>query len=181
MPSLELLKILWATYRKMVMNLMKLVAAGVLAISATATHAATIFMPTDGDVNFLDSTLSQDTLLAMFDDSDLSYLDPLLIGVPEIVIIGGPTTGGDWIATNELADTLTLTGSDHFILGISTDGGTSWSGDTSVTPLGANSYTVSFSDGSVLEVDVAIVPVPAAVWLFGSGLLGLVGVARRRA
>ena len=28
--------------------------------------------------------------------------------------------------------------------------------------------------------DLAAVPVPAAVWLFGSGLLGLVGVARRR-
>ncbi len=28
--------------------------------------------------------------------------------------------------------------------------------------------------------EVAVVPVPAAVWLFGSGLLGLVGVARRR-
>ncbi|MGB5409060.1 MAG: VPLPA-CTERM sorting domain-containing protein, partial [Thiogranum sp.] len=27
---------------------------------------------------------------------------------------------------------------------------------------------------------VTVVPVPAAVWLFGSGLLGLVGVARRR-
>ena len=27
----------------------------------------------------------------------------------------------------------------------------------------------------------AVIPVPAAVWLFGSGLLGLVGVARRRA
>ena len=26
----------------------------------------------------------------------------------------------------------------------------------------------------------AAVPLPAAVWLFGSGLLGLVGVARRR-
>ena len=26
----------------------------------------------------------------------------------------------------------------------------------------------------------AAIPVPAAVWLFGSGLLGLVGVARRR-
>ena len=25
-----------------------------------------------------------------------------------------------------------------------------------------------------------VVPVPAAVWLFGSGLLGLVGIARRR-
>ncbi len=29
-------------------------------------------------------------------------------------------------------------------------------------------------------VTVSSVPVPAAVWLFGSGLLGLVGVARRR-
>lgn len=28
--------------------------------------------------------------------------------------------------------------------------------------------------------DVAAIPVPAAVWLFGSGLVGLVGVARRR-
>jgi hypothetical protein len=27
---------------------------------------------------------------------------------------------------------------------------------------------------------VSAVPVPAAAWLFGSGLLGLVGVARRR-
>ncbi len=28
--------------------------------------------------------------------------------------------------------------------------------------------------------DVSTVPVPAAVWLFGSGLLGLIGVARRK-
>ena len=33
---------------------------------------------------------------------------------------------------------------------------------------------------AVYPGDVAAVPVPAAVWLFGSGLLGLIGVARRR-
>ena len=30
------------------------------------------------------------------------------------------------------------------------------------------------------KVDVAVVPLPAAVWLFGSGLLGLIGIARRK-
>ncbi len=38
-----------------------------------------------------------------------------------------------------------------------------------------------FVDATLNAVeDHAAVPVPAAVWLFGSGLLGLVGVARRR-
>ena len=36
-----------------------------------------------------------------------------------------------------------------------------------------------FSSGSITPV-VSSVPLPAAVWLFGSGLLGLVGVARRK-
>ena len=31
-----------------------------------------------------------------------------------------------------------------------------------------------------VRMDVQVVPVPAAVWLFGSGLLGLVGMARRK-
>jgi len=31
-----------------------------------------------------------------------------------------------------------------------------------------------------LELTPSAVPIPAAVWLFGSGLLGLVGVMRRR-
>lgn len=42
------------------------------------------------------------------------------------------------------------------------------------SPLGAT--TVNYSVGPV----VAPVPVPAAAWLFGSGLLGLAGTARRR-
>lgn len=34
---------------------------------------------------------------------------------------------------------------------------------------------------SNFDVEPVVVPVPAAAWLFGSGLLGLVGLARRRA
>ena len=47
--------------------------------------------------------------------------------------------------------------------------------------VGANTVpgggTLRWDDASIT---VSAVPVPAAVWLFGSGLLGLVGVARRR-
>ena len=37
------------------------------------------------------------------------------------------------------------------------------------------------SGNSLTVLSVSSVPVPAAVWLFGSGLLGLIGVARRKA
>lgn len=41
--------------------------------------------------------------------------------------------------------------------------------------------TESFSYTQTLAISpVTVVPVPAAVWLFGSGLLGLVGIARRK-
>ena len=33
---------------------------------------------------------------------------------------------------------------------------------------------------SLLVADTTVVPVPAAVWLFGSGLIGLIGVAKRK-
>ena len=36
-------------------------------------------------------------------------------------------------------------------------------------------------NGTFVNPGSAVVPVPAAAWLFGSGLLGLVGVARRKA
>jgi hypothetical protein len=41
-------------------------------------------------------------------------------------------------------------------------------------------FNANFDITSLHVTKVTVVPVPAAVWLFGSGLLGLVGVARRR-
>ncbi|MHB8741628.1 MAG: VPLPA-CTERM sorting domain-containing protein [Sulfuricaulis sp.] len=43
------------------------------------------------------------------------------------------------------------------------------------TVKGLNAYAWAVHPG-----DVAAVPIPAAAWLFGSGLLGLIGVARRQ-
>lgn len=42
------------------------------------------------------------------------------------------------------------------------------------------SKTLLFFAWAVQSGDVSAVPVPAAVWLFGSGLIGLVGLARRK-
>jgi hypothetical protein len=62
------------------------------------------------------------------------------------------------------------------------------------TPIGQSAYFFDLGDGSQSSTSVgftnigwavrtgspAEVPIPAAVWLFGSGLLGLVGAARRK-
>ncbi|MBP8301501.1 MAG: VPLPA-CTERM sorting domain-containing protein [Planctomycetes bacterium] len=42
------------------------------------------------------------------------------------------------------------------------------------------SYTTECVVGSLPTLAPSAVPIPAAVWLFGSGLIGLVGVGRRR-
>jgi len=45
---------------------------------------------------------------------------------------------------------------------------------------GESAFTESkYVAGGLVTIETSAVPVPAAVWLFGSGLLGLAGVARR--
>lgn len=40
----------------------------------------------------------------------------------------------------------------------------------------AGAFSLDYS----LQIEVSAVPIPAAAWLFGSGLLGLIGIARRK-
>jgi hypothetical protein len=42
-------------------------------------------------------------------------------------------------------------------------------------------YTEFVSRSGSVDIAQAVVPVPPAVWLFGSGLLGLIGIARKKA
>jgi hypothetical protein len=56
---------------------------------------------------------------------------------------------------------------------------TSGSFDIEVAPFGFTQLDVTISSfGSAAST--AVIPVPAAIWLFGSGLIGLIGVARRK-
>jgi len=157
-------------------------------LTVARVDAATIFAPTDGDVNFLLGDLLG-AQLAIFDDDDQTYAGLSLdVQIGDVVGFAGPNGSGDHTATNTTTiGTLSLTDSSNFILGLSTDNGVSWMPDAAVVSLGANAYSVTFGTGAnVIEVDVQIVPpipVPAAVWLFGSGLVGLLGMAgvRRKA
>ena len=47
-------------------------------------------------------------------------------------------------------------------------------------PVTSGISIMSSTTGESIPIITQVVPVPAAVWLFGSGLLGLIGVARRK-
>jgi hypothetical protein len=94
--------------------------------------------------------------------------------------------GGMQVVTSKTGDTTLDNGSGLATItcsNASCGAGSTWSLDyAAVVPVGDASgfggtpYTVHLS-GTVAG---AVIPVPAAVWLFGSGLLGLVGIARRK-
>ena len=60
-------------------------------------------------------------------------------------------------------------------------GGDFYHGMTSSGPLVAGNWVWNASgDQSYIYASVAVVPDPATIWLFGSGVLGLVGAAKRK-
>jgi hypothetical protein len=83
------------------------------------------------------------------------------------------TTSSGQTANNIATSDVTLSDGDAYFIGLIED-------DFS---LGFNSITLSSFEAEYLfnvdDITVAPVPLPAAVWLFGSGLLGLVGISRR--
>jgi hypothetical protein len=104
-----------------------------------------------------------------------------------------------WGFSNTISEVvLELGNSEHFDFEnrnfqYSLDNGSTWStattdGDGLVTLILGSTTQIEFRpSGNTLadafyirNADVTIVPVPAAVWLFGSGLISLVGIARRK-
>jgi hypothetical protein len=170
------------------MKILKYLTVGIFALMASTANASTTLIANDGNVNFLFGDLGEYDLY-MFDDDDFgSTTDNLLVPLPSVVGISGPQTDTDGIyhLASNLNGILRLDGDPaKFVLGISNDGENFIMDSNPVWYPNGNAVTLYFNieedERSVLTVDVQPIPVPAAVWLFGSGLLGLVGVARRRA
>lgn len=85
------------------------------------------------------------------------------------------------------AGSVSLANGTPFVVGFSSDGGLNWQhdmgfsgGTTGVLLFDISSLALPETQAGVILVDVQAIPVPASVWLFGTGLLGLVTVARNR-
>ena len=110
-------------------------------------------------------------------------------------ILTGPNGAGDANAYMTILDGSSNTLFNDTFNYTGLPGDSSWGGgsidvlilpafDGQLLQIGFSTETTGFQDTGIIYDNLSFaptaVPVPAAVWLFGSGLLGLVGVARRR-
>ena len=149
-------------------------------------HAASIiWQPTDADVNYIYTT-APGYSLALFDvgDFDGSRSAPLLLNTAttaDSISISAASSAADFNATSQVTNnSITLFDDNQFVIAI-TDG-TDWFEPLSWHELApdSNIYNINFAFASVTSIDArpAVVPVPAAVWLFGSGLLAMFGMVK---
>ena len=175
-------------FRSLVVSVVALVGAG-------SAFGATIWQPTDvdgtGNVNVIQAgPLSIGTgTLALFEDTDA--LDPgnaLVLGSDGGLFEFTDNNDGTFtvasFVNNVFQGDITMDG-DEFILAV--DWGLGYVADSVATQdlNDVSSWYLEFNDGVSngisLAVDLQPVPLPAAAWLFGSALLGMVALARRRA
>ncbi len=187
------------------MKIIHILTAATFMLASSVTTAATIWAPTNIDTDFIQFDFAGNPdagpgihtnggILALFDD-DTGFGGPaLVIGADGGHVVFTDNIDGSWNAevfdvTNASGGSITLSSNTNFILGMEWDG--VYYGDSNSSLLSSpDTYLIVFDgvvdgdieiSGNTLAVDLAPIPVPAAAWLFGTGLLGLVAVARRRA
>ncbi len=185
------------------MKIKHIIAAATFMLATSAATATTIWAPTNIDIDFIQLDLpglsTNGGNLALFDDSDTGFANALVIGQNGGQVVFTDNNDGSWNAevfnvSNTSGGSITLSGDNSFSLGM--DWGAGYYGDSNASLLSSpDTYLVVFDgtdaqggriSGNTLAADLGIgtpilaVPVPAAAWLFGAGLIGLVSVARRK-
>jgi len=142
-------------------------AATALFLSTSVNAALIEITATSNDARFSDFTV-------IFDDTS----GDSMLQINEMTLFSGMTISGFSSSQDGFYDALIGTPN---ITGISTLSGTvigspgfNWNMTTSS---GASCCSTSIWS---YNSSVATVPIPTAVWLFGSGFIGLIGVARRK-
>ena len=178
------------------MKMTQLLVASVLGFTSM-TASAVIWLPfvntVDGtyeEISFLNFGISGQDLV-LFDAGSIATAEPSATSLTIAGINGNvfvtptatPANGGSNYSAAFGLDTASLGTTAEFELALYDSTSLTFTLMSGFTKQLDNAYLVSFGNisGVVQGVDLQPIPVPAAVWLFGSGLLGLVGVARRRA
>lgn len=63
---------------------------------------------------------------------------------------------------------------------LTTSNTTGWTVSFDADNIWLNGSGSAYFDNSTLRIDISAVPIPAAVWLFGSGLVFLIGLSKRK-
>ena len=157
-------------------NLLKYITLVLSIITTNYAHSVSVF-PEPPSINFTSPTTS-DFIIAEISGN---------YSTPGFVLNSSPTVDisvGSINITFDISSPLDPVPSILTPFNYSVDIGQLSAGDWYLTPLffvdGEFDNSVFSTLPSFTVSAVPTVPVPAAAWLFGSGLLGLIGVARRK-
>jgi len=86
---------------------------------------------------------------------------------------------GDWLLKN-VNGTYTLHGSNKFLVAM--NDGSGWTAGNDLEELSYGMHVLCWPDSCVklIQIDAQPVPIPAAVYLLGAGLLGMAGFRKRK-
>ena len=184
----------------------RLLMVGVLLMLSSTVHAAQVLMPVDiaeynsgsGFLNFFfPMTVQSAPSLIVAAEYDLQGLGPIVSALLDLStsaqvlspfeLVISSYTGDGSITTGDFPPTNTT-----FVFSGFVNSSTVLQFDVTAvvqTSLGAGDQYLGFLfrdiDNATLQFNsapmltITAVPLPAALWLFGSGLLGLIGMARR--
>ena len=155
---------------------------------------ASLWTPTDGDVDTILFDPNNETVgtFALTEPDDLlgGWKIPLLFGAgtfgfsaDEGLFVDDTNLG--WTLSNSEGASVIL--GDNPSFGIAYHDGVGWSEADVFTGIGEDSFLFQWSStaspATMIVTDIAPVsevPLPASVWLFGAGLVGMIGIARRK-